>query len=96
MGVRKPKLEVMVSDCSIYEMVAKEKNYVVAINSVADDENEVDIPADIASFAHDYAAWVAYQADHEALMRIVAGKNPDELVYTDDEIVSRRKSLLDW
>ncbi|KAL7466788.1 hypothetical protein ACHAXS_007068 [Conticribra weissflogii] len=58
-------------------------------------EEEVDVPAEIAAFAHDYAAWVAYQADHESLLRLIAGTNPDELVYAEEDISSRRKELFD-
>ena len=56
-------------------------------------EEEVDLPSEIVAFAHDYAAWVAYQSDHESLMRLVAGTNPDEQVYAEDDLMSRRKDL---
>ncbi|KAL7505212.1 hypothetical protein ACHAXN_002736 [Cyclotella atomus] len=58
-------------------------------------EEQVDIPAEIAAFAHDYAEWIAYQADHESLLRLIAGTNPDEQVYAEDDIFARRKILLE-
>jgi len=54
----------------------------------------IDLPQDMSAFAHDYAAWIAYQADHEAIMRDIAGTNPEEIVYADDDIESRRRTLL--
>ncbi|KAL7543413.1 hypothetical protein ACHAXR_013035 [Thalassiosira sp. AJA248-18] len=56
-------------------------------------EEEVDVPSEIVAFAHDYAAWVAYQADHESLLRLIAGTNPEEQVYAEDDLISRRKEL---
>jgi hypothetical protein len=58
-------------------------------------EEQVDIPAEIAAFAHDYAEWIAYQAGHESLLRLIAGTNPDEQVYAEDDIFARRKILLE-
>jgi hypothetical protein len=58
-------------------------------------EELVDVPAEIAAFAHDYAEWIAYQADHESLLKLVAGTNPDEQVYAEDDMVARRKTLLE-
>lgn len=58
-------------------------------------EVQVDVPAEIAAFAHDYAEWIAYQADHESLLRLIAGTNPDEQVYAEDDMIARRKSLLE-
>ena len=57
-----------------------------------------DIPESIAAFAYEYAAWIAYQADHEVLMRIVDGStnNGEEILFADDDTIKRRKSLLDW
>lgn len=95
-GLNKPKLDTMVMECGLYERVAKEKNYVVAINSVYNGNEEVDLSASIAAFSYDYAAWIAYQADHESLMRAIAGTDPAELVYSDEDTESRRKHLLDW
>jgi len=58
-------------------------------------EEEVDVPAEIAAFAHDYAAWIAYQSDHESLLRLIAGTNPDEQVYAEEDISARRRGLLE-
>lgn len=58
-------------------------------------EEEVNVPSEIVAFAHDYAAWVAYQADHESLLRLIAGTNPDDQVYAEDDMLSRRKELCD-
>lgn len=58
-------------------------------------EEVVDVPAEIAAFAHDYAAWIAYQADHESLIRLIAGTNPEEQVYAEEDISSRRRELLE-
>jgi hypothetical protein len=58
-------------------------------------EEQIDVPAEIAAFAHGYANWIAYQADHESLLRLIAGTNPDEHIYAEDDTIARRKSLLD-
>jgi len=49
----------------------------------------------IAAFAHDYAAWIAYEADCEGLMCVIAGKNPEDTLYSDDDIALRRTALLE-
>lgn len=54
---------------------------------------DVEIPSEIAAFAHDYAAWIAYHADHESLLRLIAGTNPENQVYAEDDTISRRKEL---
>ena len=95
-GLRKPSLNKMVQHCIVYEKLANEKKYVVSISSITTGAEGINLPAHIAAFAHDYAAWIAYQADHEALMRVVAGVNPEELVYAEEETAPRRKTLLDW
>ena len=56
-------------------------------------EEEVDVPSEIVAFAHDYAAWIAYQADHESLLRLIAGGNIEDQVYAEDDMISRRKDL---
>lgn len=94
-GVQKPCLSLMVDHCITYEKIAKEKNYIVAINSVYDGTKEIDIPGDIAAFAFDYGAWIAYQADREVITKTIVGANPDEILYVDDEIESRRRTLLE-
>ena len=58
-------------------------------------EEQVDLPAEITAFAHDYAEWIAYQADHESLLQLIAGTNPDDHVYAEDDTISRRKGLLE-
>ena len=54
---------------------------------------DVGIPSEIAAFAHDYAAWIAYHADHESLLRLIAGSSPENQVYAEDDTISRRKEL---
>ena len=56
-------------------------------------EEEVNVPSEIVAFAHDYAAWIAYQADHESLLRLIAGNNADDQVYAEDDMITRRKEL---
>jgi len=56
-------------------------------------EEDVDVPAEIVAFAHDYAAWVSYQADHETLLRFIVGTNPEEQVYAEDDTNTRKKEL---
>jgi hypothetical protein len=94
-GIRKPKLDVIIQDGVLYEQIAKEKNYVVQLNSITTGSTEVDVTSHIASFSHDYAAWIAFQADHEALQLVVAGKNPEDAIYVEDDMESRRKILVE-
>jgi len=54
---------------------------------------DADIPSEIAAFAHDYAAWIAYHADHESLLHLIAGTNPECQIYAEDDTISRRKEL---
>ena len=111
-GVQKPNLDRIVKVGHAYEILAKEKNYVMGINVMAVliysstmsmksnagkrmHEEEIDVPAEITAFAHDYAAWIAYQSDHESLIRLISGTNPDEQVYAEEDMTTRRKNLLD-
>jgi len=96
-GIRKPKLIKMIQLCALYEMTAKEKNYVVSIDTVFDGNDAANLPGNIAAFAHDYALWIAYQADHEVLHRAVARtqSNQQDLVYADDDLGPRRLELLE-
>ena len=94
-GVRKPKLVKMIELCVLYEKTAKEKNYVVTIDTVFDGNEPANLPDHIAAFAHDYAAWIAYQADHEIMLRVISGSNPQDLVYADDDLGPRRCELLE-
>ena len=93
-GIRRPKLNIIIGDGVLYERLAKEKNYVVQLNSILDGTTEIDVTSHIASFAHDYAAWIAFQADHEALQLVVTGKNPEEAIFVEDDMVARREALI--
>eukprot|EP00563_Minutocellus_polymorphus_P009349 CAMPEP_0181021976 /NCGR_PEP_ID=MMETSP1070-20121207/1271_1 /TAXON_ID=265543 /ORGANISM="Minutocellus polymorphus, Strain NH13" /LENGTH=895 /DNA_ID=CAMNT_0023098893 /DNA_START=490 /DNA_END=3178 /DNA_ORIENTATION=+ len=96
-GVCKPKLVKMIQLCVLYEKTAKEKNYVVSIDTVFDGNDAANLPDNIAAFSHDYALWIAYQADHEVLQRAVARtqSNQHDLVYADDDLGPRRLELLE-
>ena len=95
LGVTEPPLSSMIQGCLAYERMAMIKNYIVAINSVTDEKgHEVDVTGHMSIFAHGYARWIAYQSNCEALMRVIAGRNPDNIVYADEDIASRRKVLL--
>ncbi len=95
LGVIQPPLSNMIQGCLAYERMAMIKNYVVAINSVTDEKGyDIDVTGHMSIFAHDYAMWIAYQANCEALMRVIAGKNPENIAYADEDIASRRKALL--
>ncbi|KAL3780888.1 hypothetical protein HJC23_009934 [Cyclotella cryptica] len=54
---------------------------------------QIDVLAEIASFAHDYGNWVAYQADHESLFDC-EGTSQDEHNYAEDDRIARSKSSL--
>ena len=54
-----------------------------------------DVPKDIANFAHDYAEWIAYKADHDALQRVIVGVTPEEMVFIDEDTDTRRRELLE-
>ncbi|KAL7438704.1 hypothetical protein ACHAXM_006411 [Skeletonema potamos] len=58
-------------------------------------KEEVDLPSEITSFAHDYALWISYQTDHESLTRMIVGSSQEDQVYAEDDMVSRRKSLVE-
>ncbi|GMI58455.1 hypothetical protein TeGR_g11933 [Tetraparma gracilis] len=89
-GVIKPPMSRMIDACLPFEQLSYAKKYCPPINS-PDLDN---IPDTIAAFGVDMAEWIAFKADHEALSRVIAGVNPEELVYADDDIELRRKSLL--
>jgi hypothetical protein len=93
-GVRKPNIDTIINDCISYETVSKERNYTVAISRINSRGVEIDLSDHIASFAHDYAGWIAFQVDHEVLQCIIIGRNPDDLVYANDEISEKRTFLL--
>jgi hypothetical protein len=90
-GVIKPLVSRMVAACMPFEQLSFSKKYCPPINSPDLDH----IPETIAAFGVDMAEWVAFKADHEALSRVIAGVNPEEMVYADDDIELRRKSLLE-
>jgi hypothetical protein len=94
-GVQKPTFDVLVQDAKLYEEMAKEKTYVVPINCVMDGGKEINIVDHIASFAHDYASWIAYQADKETLHLVIQGANPEEKICNEDDTIERRHHLLD-
>ncbi|GMH93463.1 hypothetical protein TL16_g12635 [Triparma laevis f. inornata] len=91
-GVLKPKMELMVNACLPYEQLSHEKKYCPPINSPALD---MYIPDAIAAFSVNMAAWIAFKADHEAMSRVVSGVNPEEIVYADEDIEFRRRSLIE-
>mmetsp|Transcript_23752 Transcript_23752/g.35674 ORF Transcript_23752/g.35674 Transcript_23752/m.35674 type:complete len:1124 (-) Transcript_23752:221-3592(-) len=94
-GVRKPPLDIVVNDCILYEKVVADKKYVFPLNSIIKEESDSDVPEDIANFAHDYAEWIAYKADHDALQRVIVGVTPEEMVFIDEDTDTRRRELLE-
>lgn len=54
---------------------------------------DVDVTSEIAAFAHDYAKWIAYQIDHESLLRLIAGSNFEDQIYVEDDNIVRRNDL---
>lgn len=53
----------------------------------------VDVTSEIAAFAHDYAKWIAYQVDHDSLLRLIAGSNFEDQIYAEDDNIVRRNDL---
>lgn len=92
LGVVKPKVDLMVDICIPFERLSFEKKYCPPINSSLLESN---IPDTIAGFGVRMAEWIAFKADSEALSKVVAGVNPDEIVYADEDIEIRRRFLLD-
>jgi hypothetical protein len=84
-----------VRDCMIYEKLAQEKRYVVDVVYASDNGKKTNLPSTMSAFAHDFAEWIAYKADQEGILQVVAGKNLDEMVYADDKISMKRRSLLE-
>ena len=91
LGVVKPKMELMVEACLPFEQLSYYKKYCPPINTPLLDIN---IPNRIAGFGVVMAAWIAFKADSEALRKVVSGVNPEEIVYADEDIELRRRSLL--
>lgn len=93
-GIPQPKLEVILKSGVRFETVASKKNYIIPINGVMDEKLDMDLSSIIASFSHDYAKWISYQADYEALRFVVIGKNPDDDTPVQDLIEQKRKQLV--
>ena len=92
-GISQPKDCDIIEHGGIFEEKSKEKKYVVPINFAVNDRFGLDIPANIAAFAQDYAAWIAFEADREALKHVIIGKNPED-TSVDDNTEILRKHLL--
>ncbi|EJK55301.1 hypothetical protein THAOC_24980 [Thalassiosira oceanica] len=60
---------------------------------VLEQQETVDVPSEVVAFAHDYAGWISYQADHESLQRLIAGMTQEEQVYAEDDMLERRAGL---
>ncbi len=54
---------------------------------------DVNIPSEIAAFAQDFATWVAWKVDHETLLWLIAGTNPEDQMYAKDNNPCHRKDL---
>ena len=93
-GIPQPKWEVVLKSGVRFETVASKKNYIVPINGVMNEKSDIDLSSIIASFSHDYAKWISYQADYEALRFVVIGKNPDDDTPVQDLIEQKRKQLV--
>jgi len=94
-GVSEPKHDDIIKYGILHENISKEKNYVIPLNCIYDiSDINLDVPSCIASFAHDYAAWIAYHSDHDSLKLTVVGKSADEAVDTEDETEERRLTLV--
>lgn len=94
-GVCKPDLNRIINDEILYEKNAKEKNYVGAIKCIFDGSNGVDIPGNIASFAYNYAAWIAYEVDNEIIRIVVEGNKTEDGINAEDNMAERRQDLID-
>jgi hypothetical protein len=58
-------------------------------------KEEIDLPSEIAAFAHDYSSWISFQTDHESLTRMILGSTQDDQVYAEDDMCAGRKSLIE-
>jgi hypothetical protein len=102
-GVRKPPYHRLVGECLLFEKDSHERKFVIGFNSTSNYEvqgatqggKSTSFASAIVTFAQDYAAWIAYQSDHEAVVRGVCGTNPDDTEYANDEIDARRIVLVD-
>jgi len=94
-GVLQPTWDDIVQHGVLYEQITKEKGYVVPINCVTDGKEDIDVPGNVASFAHDYAAWIAFEADRDALKLVVIGKSSEDSGYVEDNTDTKRKDLVE-
>ena len=94
-GIHQPQWNIVIEYGGIYERNAKENNYVSPINVISDGGEAIDIPSTLASFAHDYAAWTAFTADHDALKLVIIGKNPDTVNALEVDIEERRTIVVE-
>lgn len=94
-GTLQPKWRDIIEYGGLFESKSKEKSYVVPINFSVDGRIDLDIPGSIADFAQDYAAWIAFEADRDALKLVVIGKNPENAGYIEDNTQILRNSLVD-
>jgi len=94
-GVRRPELNRIINNGILYEKNAKEKNYVGVINCVFDGSNRIDLPGNLASFAYNYAEWIAYEADNETIRMVVEGNKTEDTINIEDDTAERRQNLID-
>ncbi|CAM9541282.1 unnamed protein product [Phaeothamnion confervicola] len=86
-GPRRPDMAIPVRFCHDYERAAVARTFVPpAIGGAA-------VAWECGRVAQEWAAFVAATADCEALSRLVAGANPDELAYSE-EVATRRAELV--
>ena len=71
--------------CADYEDLACEQNF--------SPDFPDHLPTEVSIFATAIAHYVAETANAEALERVFAGSNPDELVYAEVQLESRRDAL---
>lgn len=85
--IPRPPIEMVVELCSAYEDMATKNTFLPPFPD--------DMGAEVSTFANSYANFIADTANCEALGRVFAGQNPDELAYAEDELEKRRKQLRD-
>ena len=82
---KKPDSDSVVKCCAEYEDLACDQNY--------SPEFPEHIPTEVSMFANATAHYIAETANAEALERVFAGANPDELVYAEVQLEARRTAL---
>ena len=82
---KKPEFQSVVKLCADYEDLACEQNF--------SPDFPDHLPTEVSIFATAIAHYVAETANAEALERVFAGSNPDELVYAEVQLESRRDAL---